>query len=399
MLLLAMLGSWPSAGLSQAPTPRKWTDVSGRVVEAALVSADEKSVTLRLANGQTATVEKARLSQADLDFLKQAPAGAVAAPAAFGAKNQPVYFSAPVDPKTWKERTPIESFGVTNYDFGSQLETPHVLVTASKKVRDSYRTAHAESAERLVHQIRSDFPALAPRLDAKKFAVFLASNTEEHSKIGAAIMIIGSPNMLWDETSITSLSFNRETAEKFGLHPVSRAFNLEQFGNDHGNIRWTERIHFLTDSVTRNALPYDNGESSWGMFLLGYSFYLEKLIAGKIETKVRFSGENELVEGFKTGWENATKKILGKSPVKPSIAKLTKQESADAEPIEVAYGYGLMRYLLGDPGRKAGLNTMLEACVKDGRIATADDYVKALGATSADDFDAKWLAYLKSPEF
>lgn len=66
-LLSAVLGG---AALAHEGV-RTWTDVDGRKVEAAYLSHDEKSVTMRLSGGQEANVPLERLSHQDMEFLEE----------------------------------------------------------------------------------------------------------------------------------------------------------------------------------------------------------------------------------------------------------------------------------------------------------------------------------------
>lgn len=67
---------------------RSWTNIEGTKIDAELVKAEGENVTLKLRNGKQTTVPRAKLSFADQDFLKAAPASATTAPAA--AETKPV---------------------------------------------------------------------------------------------------------------------------------------------------------------------------------------------------------------------------------------------------------------------------------------------------------------------
>lgn len=399
VFLTLSVGWLAPKGHAQAQGARKWTDVEGRVVEASLVSVSENSITIRLNSGQVATVEKTRLSQQDLEYLKQT---SPVEPSLLGEEAEPAFFTAEVDPKIWEESDEIKNFGIANFDFDSQVETPHLIVTAGEKVRESYLLAYVETGERLFHQIRSDIPALAERLEGGKTCVWLAVDHDDHELFGQVLTSIANPSVDWNTSSIASVSINRDVCEKFGLHRNGRGFNVEFDRNDQGDIRWGKRIHFMTSTILGSSLPFytnADGNASWEMFQLSYSYYLERIIAGRVKTKVKFSNEPDVVEGFKYGWEGVTKKLMSRAPLKPSIVKFSTLNSGDAEPIDMAFGYGLVRYIFSDPQRKLDFNKLMAACIEDRKTATADDYVKACGATSIEDLDANWAAYLMSEDF
>lgn len=384
---------------------RKWTDVEGRTLEAELVSQTASEVQLRLAGGQLATVAKLRLSSADRSFLEsasasQAPRGV---PQEVRADvKAPAFFQVQLDPKQWKVTSKPEAMGITGYDFDEMLESPHFLVFGGKKVKESHLLAYAEAGERLVSHIGYDMPGFLKSMDGRRMTLWLAPTKEEHVLVGKALEAIGSPSLEWEESSIAGLSLNDDVTEKNKLLESGRGFVTDYESTSQGNVRWTKRIHFLTGSLVGFYLPdYGQDAASMRMMELCYSYYLERMIGGKIESKVKYSGEMDVVEGFKNGrdWEGAVKRLLAKSPVKPSIEKFTTQEPGDAEPIDVAFGYGLVKFIFTNAERKAAFNDLVEKCRTERRSPAGVDYANIFRATSVEDFDRIWLEYLKSPEF
>jgi len=72
---------------------RNWTSVDGRQMQAKLVGVEGDTAVFQLANGQSAKVQLAKLSQADQDFVKSS------APVPVAAKSQRV----PIEKRTWPQ--------------------------------------------------------------------------------------------------------------------------------------------------------------------------------------------------------------------------------------------------------------------------------------------------------
>lgn len=378
---------------------RVWTDVTGRAISAELVAVYPTSVSLRLANGQLAIVDKAKLSAADLTFLQQAPPPQ--SKATLGAKSGPAFFQAPVDPKLWIKNSPPKSFDITGYDFETQIETPHFIVSAAKKVKGSHIEACAEAAERLYHQMAQQLKCVEGKFENKRMTVWLTPNKEEHLKVGEALAPLGEVSFGWSDSTISTFRVSPESADKFSLFRASRGFRTDYEPNSQGNIRWTKRLHFMASSICSECMPSfsDDTKSSTSMFETCYAYYVEGLIAGKIETKIRFEGDASKVEGFDKGWEGSVKRLIAKGLLKPSIEKFTTMQASDAEPVDLGFGYGLLKFIFADAGRTARFNEMLGQCRTDSKTPTAQDYATALVSGPPEALDREWLEFMTSPAF
>jgi len=77
-------------GATALAAPRAWTDRDGRTVEAELVRADATHVVIRrAADGREFTLQRERLSEADLQFLVQSAASSASTPAEASAASAP----------------------------------------------------------------------------------------------------------------------------------------------------------------------------------------------------------------------------------------------------------------------------------------------------------------------
>ena len=168
---------------------RKWTDAaSGRSMEADFVSQTNTKVTVRLKDGKETTIEKARLSKEDQDFLKTAkPAPAGAAAPSSGSSSKTIGFNeVKIDRKDWARPVPPKDLKVTTVELPGQVVTPHFFIAGTPKVRAEIMDIYAESAERLWAQMTLYVPAIADLFKDKRMAIVLLENQEAGVKFGCA---------------------------------------------------------------------------------------------------------------------------------------------------------------------------------------------------------------------
>jgi hypothetical protein len=80
-VVAALIGLVLATSRVRAAETRTWTDSSGKFsVEAALISADDQVVLLKSKDGKTLRIPRAKLSQADRDFLQSPSQPAAANP-------------------------------------------------------------------------------------------------------------------------------------------------------------------------------------------------------------------------------------------------------------------------------------------------------------------------------
>ena len=382
---------------------RKWTDTTGRVIDAELVSSNDTMVSLKLVNGQIANVPKQRLSAQDLAYVasaKPAPAASPTATAAStsGSGKSPAYFETVINKKEWKQQEPPEPFGITGYDFDVQWHTPHGIITGSQKVKSGSVETYAENLERLFAHIQADFSGAAPASPDSKWLVLITGNKEEHAKVGRAVSAVGLVSDEWDTSTATWLNLSDETQASHKLHQSVRIFRADEDAFNQSPSRNPERIHFLASSIMESFLPnYRQDNYRMAFFKLIYSYHLEHLISGKIQSKVRFSGQIGTVEGFENGkdWPGVARRLMLKSPVRPSIDKFTTLESADAEPIDLAFGFCLVRMIFSDPVYKNRLADQIALCINEKRPLIPQDYATILGCNGVNEVDELWLNSIK----
>lgn len=375
---------------------RKWTNADGRVIEADYVRSQDKNVVLKLKDGREVPVELAKLSVADQEFVKTQGPGK--APEKKGAS----FSQAAPDKKAWVMRPQPETFGITGVVLTQQLATPHFLITAGPKVKPELMQVYAETCERLYSHITRDLPGLEAKFTNRQMAVWLAADQEEHVLLRDSLRKIGCTGTYLD-SQIAAVSLPQELVVKKWLIEGSRSFDTSSETSAQRNLLWPERIHFMASTMLGEYghSKYHLKQRRFVMFNLSYCYFLESEITGKIETKVRFGSSMTNVEGFKNprGWASAVKRILGTTPLKPSLRRFMNLEPAEAEPIDVGAGYGLMQFIFNDPARRAGINTLLESARAAGQPSNAEEFAKAMGVDSPEAFDLLWIEFLKSDQF
>lgn len=376
---------------------RKWTNLDGRVIEAEYVRSQDKNAILKLKDGREVPVELAKLSASDQEFVKTQGPGTPAVKKAAG-------FSEVVpDKKAWVMRPQVETFGITGVNLTQQLETPHFLITAGPKIKPELMQVHAETCERLYSHMVRDLPGLDTKFDNRRMTVYLTPDPAEHALLGQCLGKLTGRGEYWGDSRISGVTFPEEFAAAKNIMRGSRAFDVSWETSGQRNILWPQRIHFMASTIVREYghSRYEMSNRNFGMFNLSYCYFLESEITGKVETKVRFASSMNNVEGFKNprGWASAVKRILGTTPLKPSLCRFMSLEAAEAEPIDVGSGFGLMQFIFRDPTRRAGINALLESAVKEQTPSSAEEFAKAMGAETPEAFDLQWIEFLKSDGF
>lgn len=375
---------------------RKWTNVDGRIIEADYVRSQDKSIVLKLKDGREMPVELAKLSTADQEFVKTQGPGTPA------VKKGAGFSEVVLDKKAWLLRPQPETYGITGVVFSQQLETPHFLITAGAKVKPELVQVYAETCERLYSHIVRDLPGLDEKFNNRKMAVWLASDREEHLLLKECLRKIGC-TATYSDSYIASVSLSQDLIVKKWLKEGSRSFDTGWETSAQRNLLWPERIHFLASTMLDEYGHSEHHQKNrrFVMFNLSYCYFLESVISGKIESKVTFGSSMANVEGFKNprGWATAVKRIIGTTPLKPSLRRFMNLEPGEAEPIDVGAGYGLMQFIFNDPTRRAAVNSLLDSARKAGEPSNAEEFAKAMGAESPEAFDLLWIEFLKSDRF
>jgi hypothetical protein len=405
--LLAGLAIFAAACLAAAAQEaRTWTDTKGRTIEGSFLKQDDTTVWVKRGDGREVAIPKKSLSADDLKHLESAvpaspPAvGGVGA----GAASAGRFNNAKIDPSVWKPKE--GGFGLGKFTFATNLETEHFIIATNDKVRPAMLTAYADSSERLWSDMAADMPELGEAFGGKKLLVVLAekagatSFSAWHDKHADESSSVARHYRLAD-AGIASFSLDDKFADEAGLTIAGRLFRLDSKNAEHNRRNWPQRIHFLSGDILTQVTgrPDDNDDFNLSLVKLAYSYHREELVCGRIESEVSFGGGGE-VEGFKNGrnWPGATKKLL-KAGARPDIKGFLGVHASKAEPRDLGFGLGLMRYIHVDPARLAGFGKMLATARTDDKCPDPEAFAKALGLDSAAALDAAWRDYMLSDAF
>lgn len=404
------------AAHAAAAEPRTWTDTGGRTLQGTLVRQEESSVWVQRADGREVAIEKKRLSAADLEYLKSQPASAAARPATAGPAGsggsgtvkpgQSIFKSMKLDKGAWKSST--EEFHTGGVAFTQRLETPHFLIFATAKIKPDVIAAYAEAGERAFGDCVNDLPGIAGAFKDQRMALWLVDSDPDHKALGDWLRNRGSFNLSWEQHIIAGVTLPEETSTELKAHPTSREFRTDkQSSTQQRSPVWPNRLHFLfndmldvyLDDIPASERAADGSSRSFNILRLGYSFYKEWQIAGKIDTEVSVGGT--VVEGFQNGrrWADAVRKVLKNPAGRPSLDELLTTRTNASQPIDVACAFGMMQFFNADPKRFKAFDSLLVQSRETKTMPTTEAIAKALGYESPAAFDTAWVAFMMSDAF
>lgn len=386
-----------------AQDARTWTDLKGRTIEGSFLKQDDSTVWVKRGDGKEIAIPKKSLSEDDLKHLASAtlaPAPSGGAAVAAGGR----FNNAKIDPAAWKPRD--GGFKLGQLSYATNLETEHFIFATSEKVRPAILAAYADASERLWADIAADVPELADAFKGRKMPVILAEEKGAtmfsgwHDKHADDSSTVARHYQL-SEAAIASFSLDKKFAEESGLTIAGRLFRLDSKNAEPTRRTWPQRIHFLSGDILSQVIgrPDDNGDFNLSLVKLAFSYHREELICGRIESEVSFGGGGD-VEGFKNGrnWPGTTKKLL-KAGARPDIKGFLEVHASKAEPRDLGFGLGLMRFIQMDGARRAGFGKMLEKARTDDKCPDPEALAKGLGLDSAEALNAAWREYMLSDAF
>jgi hypothetical protein len=400
LLLLAI----PFANALAAP--RTWTDTKGRKVEAEFVSQTANKVTVKLATGKEVTLPKLTLSEVDQEFLKTAaPAPASAPPAASTSRaafTGPTFDSARIDKNKWK-RTPLRDLKLQGLDFPSQIETEHFFIAGGPGVKPALLETNAEACERLYAHITRLVPRLMETFRDQRMTLWITANRDDMEVFGNSISSRpGGGFTALSDTVIAAAVLPDEMVSEQKFVRNTRIIRAD--GNEsQRSVKWPSRLFFNASAIfhaTTSNMKMNAGNSI-GLIELGWCYFLESEICGKITTEVQFTGGDE-VQGFRNGraWPATVKTILKNgSTAKPGAVLLLQTVKARATPLETGIAFGFAHWCFRDPARARQFSSMLDSSISEGLAPDPESFAKAFGFESVAAFDAAFNAYLKSDQF
>jgi hypothetical protein len=389
-----------------AQEARTWTDIKGRTIEGSFLKQDEATVWVKRGDGREVAIPKKSLSEDDLKHLESAVPAPAPAPAPGGAAAASTgrFNNAKIDPSAWKPKA--GGFQLGSFSFATNLETEHFVIASNEKVRPATLAAYADACERLWSDMAADLPELAEAFKDKRMVVVLAEErgatafSAWHDKHADESSSVGRHYQL-SKAGIASFSLDKKFADEASLTIAGRLFRLDSKNAEHNRKTWPQRIHFVSGDIISQLVgrPDDNEDYNLSLVKLAFSYHREELICGRIESEVSFGGGGD-VEGFKNGrnWPGATKKLL-KGGARPDIKGFLEVHASKAEPRDLGFGLGLMRFIQMDATRLTNFGKMLEKARTDDKCPDPPAFSKALGFDSAEELNVAWRDFMLSDAF
>jgi hypothetical protein len=398
---------------------RTWTSADGRTIEAELVSFDGKTVNLKGPAGQRYAFDKSKLSQGDLEFLKDyAPAAGSSLTAPKPGKVASPAKEAKIDPKTFVKgdkpfEIPQEKFEV--------LETPHFKILHSAKAKPA---EIAELAERLWIDTAFFHPTFAQKFTDRKQAIFLVDEETTYLAIGdwfagllddinqgeAAEMV----KKTWPISAAGSLNLPASIADGNGVLERARVFRTYEKSSEEEDGKgerikgiWVPfRVHCIASDLLDVQIGNVSGFGANGLHGLttGYAYYKEVFLTGKSETSLLSSESAEDAKstgGFSgsDSWADELKKAIRKKEVTPTLEAIINLTPQNATPATNVLAYSFIHFLHSSPERVAGWPKLVERISTSSQVPEVEDMAKLLGFESAEAMEKQWVEYIGSGSF
>ena len=397
---------------------RTWTSADGRTLQAEFVSFDGTTVTVKDPTGRRMSFNKAKLSQGDLDYIKDV-APAVAAPLGAvkpGKVSNPAK-DAKIDASQFK---PAGKFEIPQATF-DVLETPHFKIMHSPKAKPAEL---AELAERLWLDTAFFHPTFSQKFTQRKQAIFLVDEETTYLAIGQwyakLLGDIGNAEAAnqvsksWSRSAAGSVQLPSDIADKNGVLPAARVFRSYEPTGDPDNKRaekvkgvWVPfRVHCIASDLLDVQTGSVSNFGSGGYFALatGYAYYKEVSLTGKSETSLLSSQSVEDVKatgGFTgaDGWPEELKKQIRRKDITPQLSILTGLTPQNTSAAKNVLAYSFIHFLNSSPERTAGWAKLVERISTSNQVPEPDDMAKLLGFENAAAMEKAWIDYLSGSSF
>lgn len=414
-LLAGFLVLLISAGIASAAEVRTWTNLKGKSIKAKLLSVDQESVNLELANGSRATVKRNTLSASDQKYLTEyggAKEVAIDPKAKISVPEKDMRF----DSKTVNGRD--DKF-VLPEGFSLEFkitESEHFLVMTSGSLRGKDT---AELAERLWYGMNFYHPGFKEKWGEEKRAIFLCGDKEDYQTMGMyyirTLQMIkqdkqaNNVKLTWPQSSGGGIRLSDDVCEKYGLDSSARVFDASD------KTRWRRGVfnpfptHCIAGDVLGEMMGGVGGIGSDGYFAIstGHSYFkeiqlAEETVTRMIDADAYLGDEVSKSGGFKDGrkWASTLRGLVKKGKVTPNLASLWAiKTSSSLTPELTVTMYGLSRYMQSTPQRMKYFSTFLDRVDTSQAIPAPIELAKMFDFETVAEFEADWIEYLKSTDF
>lgn len=398
---------------------RTWTSADGRTIEAELVSFDGKTVSLKGPAGQRYAFDKSKLSQGDLEFLKDyAPAGGSSLTAPKPGKVASPAKEAKIDPQTFVKGA--KPFVIPQQTF-EVLETPHFKILHSAKAKPA---EIAELAERLWIDTAFFHPTFAQKFTDRKQAIFLVDEETTYLAIGEwyiellnEIGQVDAAEMVkktWSLSAAGAVTLPASIADGNGVLSRARVFRTYEKSSEEEDGKgerikgvWVPfRVHCIASDLLDLQIGNVTNFGSGGLHGLttGYAYYKEVFLTGKSETSLlsaESAEEAKSTGGFQgsDSWADELKKAIRKKEVAPTLEVIFNLTPQNATPATIVLAYSFIHFLHSTPERVTGWPKLIERISTSSQVPEPEDMAKLLGFESAEAMQKQWVEYISGGNF
>ena len=427
----------------QAADTRTWKSVDGKSLEGVFDKIEGDNVIIKTSDGRAVSVPKTRLSQGDLQYVKDVGGNVPESKPSIFADNAPKNNKVPIPAKEAKvDRKAFvkkkDLFYVAQVLFNT-VETPHFYINYLGNVGDPDDLG--ECAERLWQEMAFYHPDFAAKWGDKRMAVFFTEKDADYNNLGKwyrDMLAKSNPDSdevrkaisematVWPQTSAAAIMMDAETADKYKTHPSAPTLHIKDPKQNNGGVWSPFRTHFLSEALLEFEAGATQSFASKGRFALftGYAYFKEIQLCGEsrtslISAKYEDGGATKTAGGFTNSkdWSGELKKILRggayvtKSPVKGgkdtktpieqiiALDRIFALERNTSNPVDIALIYALIEFMHSTQDRVTGFSKLIDTIDKARQIPDLADIVKLFGFPTAEEFQKAWLEWMKSPQF
>ncbi len=433
-----------AVGSLGAAEMRTWRSVDGKTLEGTFEKVDGENVVIKTSDGRPVSVPKTRLSQGDLQYIKDIGGNVPdSKPAGFGndgpAKNVKVPIPAKevkIDKKTFVKKDNL--FYVAGLVFNT-VQSEHFYVNYLGNIGADPADV-SESAERLWHEMAFLHPSFADKWGDKRMALFFTEKDKEFNQLGKwyrdmlfqanpdnenVRKMVAELEAVWPQTSGGTIMMDAATADQFKTHASAPTLHLKDPKMNKGV--WSPfRTHFLSEALLEFQAGGTQGFGSNGRFALftGFAYFKEIQLCGESQTalisaKYEEGSETKTAQGFANSkdWAGELRKVLRsgtyvikapkkggkdtKIPVEDlvSLKRIFSLDRAKSQAADLALIYGLVEFMHSTPERLAGFSKLIDTIDKARQIPDVVDVVKIFGYQTPEEFQTAWLEWMKSGQF
>lgn len=417
ILLLATSAGLALSAIGSAAEERVWTSRKGADVTAQLLRVEGGVAVLITPQLKTVKLKIEDLSLVDRHYLVE-----------YGGADPDVIAKSEVGVPEKDARDMTKTFVRVKERFGlgtdadlqyDMLRTEHFYVVTQGKIRP---IATAEMAERLWRGMAFQHINFREDWGAKRKLIFLVEGEEAYQALGDwykkhlqtqkgehMVEVAQRTRVLWDQVSSTSMYMPDKIVEKLNIFERAKVFHVGDIKSSYGEVFGAFPTHSIADTLISDQFGgvADYAEEGYFAITTGHAYFKEIHLSGRTETSILDAegyANDSIVKanGFDDGtkWAKTLRELVRKGKVEPDLEKMLSWNSPkNLTPERLVLMYSFAYYLQSTPERLNSFANMVRRVEYDGAMPVAIELAKFFGFKSADELEADWIKFLKSPDF